>query len=383
MGTGGGSNGPDAGATPVCEQQKSPLYLLGPTSIQPLLAWVASLYAAMNVTVVYQSDSSCVGVGKQFNKEFMENDPGNEAWTNYFDAMGQQHPCKILAGNIPLDAAISDVFPETCGFDKNGTDPTVVDTFGPVQAMGFIAPTASSRSSISAEAAYMVFGFGSASGVSPWNDEKYIFQRNASSGTQNMIASTLGLDPTMFQATSTTDSNQLGALVGCSPEAEKTIGILAVDLVQSGAYPIKLLSYQHFHQTCGYLPDDRPGDKRNVRDGHYFIWGPVHLLTRTDHPNDNATKMINYVSGISPAPANAPDIFKVWTSAHLVPQCAMRVTRSIDGGPLSVPTKPPASPCYCKYDEVTLGTSTCAKCKTSADCTDPAASTCSYGYCEP
>ena len=90
--------------------------------------------------------------------------------------------------------------------------------------------------------------------------------------------------------------------------------------------------------------------------------------------------MINYVGGIIPPPAGAEvDLFKIWSDAHLVPQCAMRVTRRTDGGPLAA-YQPPTS-CYCKYDEITRGSSDCTKCQTSADC--PASKpACSYGYCE-
>src|SRR5206468_2064573 len=103
----------------------------------------------------------------------------------------------------------------------------------------------------------------------------------ASSGTQNMIATALGLDPNGFVATGSVSSDDEASLVGCSPAKDRTLGILAVDLVQSGFYPIRLLAYQHFKQSCGYFPDsvETANDKRHVRDGHYFIWGPIHLMT--------------------------------------------------------------------------------------------------------
>ena len=385
-GTGGGTTGSSGsgGAAPVkaCESLPSPLYIIGPGTIQPLLGWVAKLFAKQSITVVFQNDTSCVGVAKAYDPGFMENDPGNEAWTTYYDAAGNESPCKMVSGTISPDIGLSDVFPQTCSYNLNSNDPNVVDTPGPVQAMGFIVPDGSKQTSISAAAAYEVFGFGDASGVAPWTDRQYIFQRSKSSGTQNMIARTLGLDPAHFAATKTADSNSEAALVGCSPQPEKTIGVLAVDLAERKTYPVRLLAYQHFHQTCGYLPDSAAGanDKRQVRDGHYFIWGPIHMLTRKDHASARATQMINYVGGIIPPPADVEvDLFKIWSDAHLVPQCAMRVTRSTDGGPLAA-YRPPTS-CYCKYDEITRGSSDCTRCQTAADC--PASKpACGYGYCE-
>jgi hypothetical protein len=161
-----------------------------------------------------------------------------------------------------------------------------------------------------------------------------------------------------------------------------TLGILAVDYVQAGDYAIRLLAYQHYTQSCAYFPDttEKDNDKRNVRDGHYFIWGPIHLMTPKDQPSTKATELINFVSGIVPPPVAEADIFQIWADAHLVPQCAMRVTRSTDGGPLA--SYKPQTSCYCKYDEITRGSSDCPKCKSATDC--PAERpTCSlYGYCE-
>ena len=222
-------------ASPCETLPGTPLYLIGPGSIKLLLSWVAKLFAKDGTTVVYQDDSSCVGVEKMFvPTEGMENDPGNEAWTTYFDKDGVEHPCKFVAGNVRPHIGLSDVFAQTCKYNVSGIDHSVVDNFGPVQAFGFIVPKdpASTQTSISAEAAAAVYG---GSGVTPWNDVRYVFQRSASSGTQNMIATSLGLDPNAFFATTSVSSDDEANLVGCSPAKDKTLGILAVDLVESWA----------------------------------------------------------------------------------------------------------------------------------------------------
>jgi hypothetical protein len=68
----------------------------------------------------------------------------------------------------------------------------------------------------------------------------------------------------------------------------------------------------------------------------------------------------------------------------LIPQCAMKVTRSTDGGDLS-PYTPPA-PCGCYYaSQVPVGKAAptgCAACTTSAECSD-GGGTCNHGFCEP
>ncbi|MFT3766083.1 MAG: hypothetical protein QM820_11285 [Minicystis sp.] len=384
--TGGSGTGGSAPTLPTCEDQPAPLYIVGPDSIKPLLAWVAELFAKEGGrTVVFQANSSCTAVGIMYDTTKVLEHGMTSFKTWYYDAAGKEHLCSIQKDTIRPDIGLSDVFPQTCGYNTTGSDQTVIDTPGPVQAFGFVVPKdpASKQTSISAEAAYMVYGFGAENAkVEPWTDTRYIFQRSKSSGTQQMIATALGLDPGSFHATTNNGSDHEALLLGCSPEKDKTLGVLAVDIVQKGDHPIRLLAYQHYKQDCAYYPDtdESSNDKRHVRDGHYFIWGPIHMLTRTTPADMEATRLINYVSGIVPPPADEPvDIFQVWSEAHLVPQCAMHVTRTSDGGPLS--KYAPHYPCYCKYDEVTAGSSDCPKCKTAADCPSERP-TCNLGYCE-
>ncbi len=386
-GAGGASAGGGGGGTtlPICDHQQSPVYTIGPDSIKPLLSWVATYYAKNNLgTVVYQDESSCVAVDKAYggtqsqagkNGRYMEYGVG---FTSYFDAQGVEHDCVIKGETIPPDIFLSDVFAETCGYKVNGAGAShVSDTFGPVQAFGFVVPNASTEESISYGAALNVYGFGDASMVPPWDEQKYIYTRNPTSGTEVLIASLLGIEPTKMRATQTTSSFDEAGLVACSPKPEKTIGILAADLVQQPDTKIKLLAYQHDQQTCGYLPDSSrdSNDKVNVRDGHYYIWGPVHMLQVGNNPNPAATNLINFVSGTVPPPSNdIDDLFHHWVEAHLVPQCAMRVRRDQETGPLI--DFHPKNPCSCRYDLAATGKTACKPC--GPDC-----KTCNDGYCEP
>jgi hypothetical protein len=64
---------------------------------------------------------------------------------------------------------------------------------------------------------------------------------------------------------------------------------------------------------------------------------------------------------------------------HVVPQCAMRVRRTKEMGPLQ--PYQPTDPCGCYFDKLAAGTTSCETCAQPADC--PAtAPVCSYGYCE-
>jgi hypothetical protein len=80
------------------------------------------------------------------------------------------------------------------------------------------------------------------------------------------------------------------------------------------------------------------------------------------------------------------DLIQLYVSLRLVPQCAMRVTRSVEGGPMR-PLAPTTS-CSCYFDYLATGATSCKVCGASTEC--PAtAPNCnrfgsqSQGYCEP
>src|SRR5262249_43955819 len=154
----------------------------------------------------------------------------------------------------------------------------------PIQTMTFAVPTNSAYSEISAQAAYFVFGFGADSGVldvsgsAPiWNDENYIFQRSATSNTQNLLANAIGGPAGLWKGkphkTSDDVAADLQAATGSQENANKAIGILAADYIDTKNLraQIRVLAYQDSRQTCTVFPDSTASthDKRNVRDSHY------------------------------------------------------------------------------------------------------------------
>jgi hypothetical protein len=64
------------------------------------------------------------------------------------------------------------------------------------------------------------------------------------------------------------------------------------------------------------------------------------------------------------------DLLQTYVQRHVVPLCAMHVTRSSDGEDY-IPYKPPVS-CSCFYDFLTRGTAPpeCKTCSISSDCTN-------------
>src|SRR5262249_9798497 len=135
---------------------------------------------------------------------------------------------------------------------------------------------------------------------------------------------------------------------------------------------------------CGYWPDSDSNsfDKANVRDGHYNIWGPLHMLARVSGgavTDPNAKKVIDYLSGaVDPT---AFDLIQIEAKGGVVPACAMRVTRDAEVGPMAS-FMPPKS-CECKFVKESTGTapSTCQTCTGDPACPTTAPK-CNYGYCE-
>lgn len=374
------------------------LYIAGPDSMINVLSGVAAALWDEDIHVFYKGYPSCLGVQALVNNEPTTPDPAEigtpdaHAVTYWPGDVALEATCELPYDDMDMDEpeivadiVLSEVFPTTCASFPNGLG-SVQDFQGPALAFGFVVHPDSPAQSISAEAAYLVFGFGAESHVvEPWSDPLTILHRDENSGTENIFAKTIGLDVTKWAGTSLNSTsvllNQVAAATGAA--VSTTIGGANVSILEQRRDELRVLPYQHFDQTCGYYPDSTSTafDKRNVRDGHYPIWGVVHILTRVDAGglpvNPGASRFINLVLGTDEIEGLDPIALEA--ESGLIPQCAMTVARSEDGGPLS--SSPPLRPCGCYFESLSGGTD-CTSCMTSADC--PAeAPECSYGYCEP
>ena len=166
--------------------------------------------------------------------------------------------------------------------------------------------------------------------------------------------------------------------------AEKTIGILSTQKYDGSRDKVRMLAFQSFKQQClgAVYPDSAPTafDKRNVRDGHYGIWGYLWSVAKVDGtnvPTDTAAKkFINFITGS--AAINGADPLVDAAKAGAVPACAMKVKRAFDGAPLEAAL--PADPCGCFYELQATGATSCTACMPDKSC--PGGGTCHFGYCE-
>ncbi len=368
-------------AEPCPPLQAEALVVAGSTAIKPLVREVAKVLAATeSASIYYAGLGSCLGV-----ELIVEGKALQEGTLSTWNAAGDETSCELLTGTAVVDIGVSDVFPGSCLPLANGLPSNVADFLGPVQTMVFAVPQASQEQSISAEAAYYVYGFGAESGVSPWTEESFIFQRNASSGTQTMIGLGIGVPAVQFRGTETSGSGDLLERLLRVPReaANSAIGILSASHVEQNRSTVRPLAFQDFGATCATLPNRtvRSREKFNVRHGSYPIWGPVHLMTTVDaerRPADPlARRVIGFVDGSLPAPGDL-DLIALQADEGVVPQCAMRVERDLEMGPLSPFV--PSQPCSCAYEEAANGVTECAPCQTTVQCGERQA--CSFGYCE-
>jgi ABC-type phosphate transport system substrate-binding protein len=381
------------------------LYVTGSSAVQPFLAQIARQFITLGVYVIYTPTGSCIGVDAILNGTAMTTGaaPAPSTYALYWSsAVSEGERCALPAQGVGADLGISDVFAPSCpGFEiADLASKHVRDAHGPIQTMGYVVPTNSQQSEISAQAAYFVYGFGSAGRVldakganAIWSDETRLLQRQASSGTQAMLAAAIGVPAARWKGKTHRTSDELVtsllAAGGDLGTANQTLGILAVDYLDSKNLraQVRVLAFRDTHQTCAVYPDstETARDRRNVRDGHYPLWGPMHLFHQVNddglpakvETRQEVSDALGYLAGTKALP-NGVKLIDLYADSGLVPECAMRVTRNMDGGEIT--PKRPDSACSCLYEARARGVSPCAPCKVQGDC--KRGETCSFGYCE-
>jgi hypothetical protein len=401
----GGATSTGKACADVAKNGGKLVYITGSSAAGPLLTQIAQQLASQNIYIVYESTGSCVGVDAVLNGTPMITSGPTAPATSatYWDtAASPGVACDLPADGVTADIGASDVFAQSCaGFEfANLENAGVRDAHGPIQTMTFAVPTNSAYTEISAEAAYFVFGFGANSGVKDaagaliWNNEDSLFKRSATSGTQVMLAATIGVPAGVWRGKPQKGSPDVAAALIAAGQKQETanaaLGILAADYIDTKLLraQLRMLAFQDTNQHCAVTPDSTVNakDKANVRDGHYPVWGPLHLLLRVDsqgNPLNPANRkavsdIVGYLSGTKALP-NGVQLIDLYAQSGLVPECAMHVSRTKDGGNI-VPYRPPAS-CSCLFDKKLGLTPQCAECSAIAPCA--AGETCSLGYCEP
>ena len=384
----------DGGTTlPSCVDPASgrnpPVFLTGSSNFPPLLAKLAPLVTAAGYTPVYQVTNSCTGVGSVLGSNHTISDPspgGSGQHAEYFQPDGTTVPCALGPGGATVDVGESDIFSSSCsGFGAPG--PGYQEYLGPIQAMVFVVPGASTQQAISAEAARAVFGMGGDHGsASPWTNPQLYFVRNQNTGTQQMIGKAINVPPGQFWGV---DRGSAGAVdselrvISDPTLANQAIGIISADYYDDDRVNLNALAFKAEGQDCAYLPDSTAfkKDKQNVRDGHYPVWGPVHFFAAVTGGVPVSPGAEAFISVVS-VPNLARALLDAFIGASLVPACAMKVQRTTELGPLSSYSPPFGCGCYFGASVNGSAPAGCTKCSTANDCGNPAFPACNLGYCE-
>jgi hypothetical protein len=434
-------------ATPACAAPSSapnPVYISAASVAGPLVQALATAVAPLGISIIYTNPDSCLAL-----EDLLLNQTSTEpapVKTLLLGPNGASSAC-TLSTQTP-DIAISEVYASTCGYGSDAGTGGLAEVLGPINAMVFAVPggaTPSTATSISTEAAQVVFGYApSVYTVQPWNSATNIFVREQTSGSEAMIGVAINLPTSKWinAATGsaspqqkTTATAMESAIAGVTTGPSATIGILGSENVYSfnagsPAVPLNMLAYQQTGQACGYFPSSTESalDEVNVRQGRYAIWGPTHVfahvdgqgsLTSPNTPSDASAiaAVLNFfiatgenpdaplypigslASGGADAGTIGADggatistadkksfIAAEITPGYVVPWCAMEVLRTGEVGPEASYQAP--EPCSCFFEETVQGAPiaghTCTSCPNgNSDCAGtPSTPVCRYGFCE-
>lgn len=388
---------PDAGAAPCTSLGAQPIVWIenGDTQ-EPLVKRLGEklLASATPIRLVYKNRRTCDLANDYYKSLPIVNDAipikyvPTQAEVPGWNPTMAAPTCEADAGGNAIDLAIGATFISSCSADIQNAKPgNVAVKDGPIQAYGFIVPTASSQVALTAEEGYFVFGYADGAGMaSPWTSSALRFIRGATASTALTTAAAIGLKAANLKGTIPpgNTSDEVLDSVKNSADPEKTIGLMGTEVYDAKGRGggVKLLAFKAFKQKYAYFPDSTSAsfDKANVRDGHYLPWSPTPYITTVDGAgkatNANVQRILDLVFGVKDE-AGVDGLEQVIKSG-LVPQCAMKVKRDFDGSNLALYSAP--EPCGCYFEaKVPGGATKCATCTGDATC---GGGKCRHGYCE-
>lgn len=391
-----GALAPDAGAaTPDCSTLENPVYLqVGDTqtNLMKQLGRALRDNSGKHITLVFTTSGSCTNINGFYtqtalttNFQYIPSVSEDPNWTPSSPTLA----CTPPAGGVVPDIGNSALFIASCT-----NEPAVPDfvqfTNGPVQAYVLAVPKASPAVAISFEQAYFVFGFGPTilaqmmGAIDPWTDESQLYIRTVTKSTLlTWAANVYGTDPAKWHGTKLDGSPMVVSGLQTSTNPSAAIGILGAEVYDANRATLSELAYRAQGQYMAYYADSTSTsrDKKNVRDGHYTVWSPTVWMNKIDPSTHvpvktDAQYVIDMIAGkqVTPAPNFDPNV--IVAHVGLVPDCAMRVKKDFDGGPLSL--YKPSESCTCKFESI-VDASSCETCDGSTPC---ASGVCRAGYCE-
>jgi hypothetical protein len=389
-----------AHAAPVCATLPNPVYLQVGDTQQNLMKRLGRALRDNKlpngdpnpITLVFALNGSCTNITAIYTKAKLEGnlfyipsiaeDVAGTPWKPTDAPLTCTVPDGPLDPGVPLDVGNSALFTSACPGDA--APPTVHLEQGPVQAYVLAVPTASSQIAITFEEAYFVFGFGAAGMIAPWVDEMQLYVRKITKSTLLAWAKNLSIDPPdRFKGQKLEASSDVVAGINMGNPA--AIGILGAEVYDANRTTMKSLAYRAKGQYAAYYADSSSSarDKKNVRDGHYTVWSPTIWMDTVDAVtgmpvNATARYVIEMIAGKTVDPLPSFSMIDIIAAVGLVPDCAMQVNRTVEGGALALYRA--SESCTCKYESLVDPTATpCAACSATTACTT---GVCRNGLCE-
>jgi hypothetical protein len=387
------SSGIDEAALPACSSLVNPLYIMAGDCQIPALKTLGKILrqGANPVTLVWRMTPSCTIIDAIYNgtplKQVPSYIPNDPTW----DPVTSTVPsCALESAGHSVDIGMPVGFPESC---SSATPPSDVVAFkGPVQSVLFVVPHSATPEAISAAQARLVFGMGATANVSPWIDENFYFILQPTMAVQVSLGALIGVPAAQWHGQQQSSPTAAANAVATSTFPEKTIGVLGGSIFDSGSNRANLntLAFQAAGQSNGYLPDSTATafDKRSLRDGHYVPWNQMVYLTKAASVDGGSAQPINataklvidiFTNVANPGMPSGLDPVSLVAQGGLVPVCAMAVTRTTEGGSLSLFTPP--DPCGCSFEsKVGTAPTSCIACSATNPCA--AGTACRHGFCE-
>ncbi len=379
-------------ATPLCSSLPNVVYIQAGDTQQNLLQRLGRALrenTANPITLVFSTSGSCTNIDNFYHHDgpfggtttstmqYVPSSVEEPIW----DVTANTCSCTIPAGsNVFPDVGNSALFISSCTTE---TPPSTVEfTNGAIQAYVMAVPRASDQVAITFEEAYFVFGFGMAGMVQPWIDETQMFIRTVTKSTLLTWAANIAVPGNKWHGMMLDKSSQVVSGLQGSVSPEAAIGILGAEVYDADRSFLKELAFRAKDQYAAYFADSTSTsrDKQNVRDGHYTVWSPTVWMDNIDGTgtptNANAHYVVELIAGHDVMPIPNFDTQTIVAQVGLVPDCAMRVQRMYDGGPLSL--YKPTHSCTCKY-LADVDSPPCATCDSTTPC---ATGVCRNGYCE-
>lgn len=282
-----------------------------------------------------------------------------------------------------IHVALSDVFPSSCPSLASKPMSGVLDFPGPISPYALVMSSQATEAAIHAEEAHFVFGAGKVAGVKPWLNDSAIVHLGDRDAGPLLVAPRIKL-PIGKWRTGRQVSSVDEIFFNLPMEPASSLSILPTTLIDKRRADVRVLGFQSVGQHGAFFPDRKTTtfDKQNVRDGHYPLWGYVHMLLQADPVRPTqalslpAARVADILMGKEKVASR--DTVQMQVSHGFVPQCAMRVAKMNDSAPLT--PAPAKDACHCWYEKnVQAGVLNCGECKDGMTC---AVGTCRRNFCE-